>query len=110
MGIWPDSMLAQTSIFPQANAIGMNNYQLALVFKCVEGGFEAGPQLVIQTWSIFLDQSTGMYNRYFCYKLWPILLTNGLLVFRYISDHSISGKLNDSCSNQQGAVLSKKRL
>ena len=66
MGIWPDSMLAQTSIFPQANGIGLynyqlNNYQLALVFKCVEGGFEAGPQLVIQTWSIFLDQSTGMY-------------------------------------------------
>ena len=73
MGILPDSMLAQTSIFPQANAIGLhtlniehwtlNNYQLALVFKCVEGGFEAGPQLVIQTWSIFLDQSTGMYTR-----------------------------------------------
>ena len=63
MGIWPDSMLAQTSIFPQANAIGMNNYQLALVFKCVEGGFEAGPQLVIQTWSIFLDHSASMYTR-----------------------------------------------
>ena len=73
MGILPDSMLAQTSIFPQANAIGLhtlniehwtlNNYQLALVFKCVEGGFEAGPQLVIQIWSIFLDQLTGMYTR-----------------------------------------------
>ena len=68
MGILPDSMLAQTSIFPQANAIGLynwtlNNYQLALVFKCVEGGFEAGPQLVIQIWSIFLDQSTGMYTK-----------------------------------------------
>ena len=63
MGIWPDSMLAQTSIFPQANAIGMNNYQLGLVFKCVEGGFEAGPQLVIQTWSIFLDHSASKYTR-----------------------------------------------
>ena len=72
MGIWPDSMLAQTSIFPQANAIGTNNYRLALFFKCVEGGFEAGPQLVIQTWSIFLDQSAGMFTRWFCYKLWPI--------------------------------------
>ena len=63
MGIWPDSMLAQTSIFPPANAIGENNYQLALFFKYMEGGFEAGPQLVIQTWSIFLDHSASKYTR-----------------------------------------------
>ena len=53
MGILPDSMLAQNSIFPQAKynelyTFTLNNYQLALVFKCVEGGFEAGPQLVIR--------------------------------------------------------------
>ena len=58
-GIWPNSKLAKSFIFLHSKINKSSNYNVGIYWMCMEGLFEAGPQLVIQIVSIMQGFTTS---------------------------------------------------
>ena len=76
-GMWPDSKLAKSFIFPQTNDYGVDNYSLGMYFKCLEGVSEAGPQLVIQIVTMFQGLSPSeLQSRSWIWSVHKLVFTH----------------------------------
>ena len=58
-GLYPESTLAKSQIFPQKNKFLVGPYTLGIMFKSCEGLFESAPQLTHQLYLILQGVSPG---------------------------------------------------